>query len=182
LIVLDENGLAIDTIYTDETGKFQYEKLKGELNYTFKPLNEKSFDADDLVLLTDNVVMEEDVTIKEDPESVSQEGYSLSNSIYFNFNEVFLTKGDYAALDKIIENKEKIREVILEGHTDNLGSEETNMKVAKLRIESAANYLIKRGLDKNIIKRIPFGERKPIEDNSTKEGRAKNRRVVSFCN
>ena len=108
----------------------------------------------------------------------SAETFALSNVIYFNFDEFVLTPDDYVILDEIVRNKEKIKELVIEGHTDSLGTIETNMNFYKLRIESTVNYLVKKGVNPKIIKRIPLGEKQPAQDNATEEGRAKNRRVV----
>jgi outer membrane protein OmpA-like peptidoglycan-associated protein len=63
------------------------------------------------------------------------------------------------------------------GHTDNVGSEESNMKLSKDRAEAVAKYLKGKGLDSSRFIVEWFGETSPIADNSTPEGRQKNRRV-----
>ena len=63
------------------------------------------------------------------------------------------------------------------GHTDNKGDEQDNLVLSKKRAEAVKAYLISKGVkaDKLIVEF--FGETKPIADNSTSEGRQKNRRV-----
>ena len=201
LVVLNEKGLPIDTIYTDENGRFVYDKDEGENNVTVKLLNDKDRDVVDVLMVVNSAQesvgkeqeqadlastmdkgkqtdSENDVVF---PKS-SNEAFLLTNAIYFNFNEAVLTADDYAVLDEIGKNIGSIKEVVLEGHTDSIGSKVTNMTISKMRVESAANYLIKNGLDSNIIKRVAVGESQPVEDNATDAGRAKNRRVVYICN
>lgn len=188
LVVLDANGFPVDTIYTDESGRFMYKKLKGETNYTLKLLNDNDLIADDLVLVLDE---EKEEIAQETPEVVVTPKKKLTpkgtnivakQTIYFNFNEFTLSQDDYVELDKVIANKSKIKEIVLEGHTDSIGSVKNNLKVASLRVDSAANYLVKNGIEPKIIKRVPVGEEQPVADNSTVSGRSKNRRVTIICN
>ena len=67
--------------------------------------------------------------------------------------------------------------VIVVGHTDNVGSTESNQKLSLRRAEAAKNYLVKKGIDPNRIYTEGKGETQPVADNRTAEGRAKNRRV-----
>jgi type IX secretion system PorP/SprF family membrane protein len=67
--------------------------------------------------------------------------------------------------------------LLLSGHTDNVGDDDANMILSKNRAEAVKNYFISKGIAENRIKVNYFGETKPIADNSTPEGRQKNRRV-----
>jgi type IX secretion system PorP/SprF family membrane protein len=67
--------------------------------------------------------------------------------------------------------------LVLEGHTDNLGDEDANLLLSKNRVEAVKSYLISKGISESRIKVNYFGETKPIADNNTTEGRQKNRRV-----
>jgi outer membrane protein OmpA-like peptidoglycan-associated protein len=65
------------------------------------------------------------------------------------------------------------------GHTDNVGSPETNVKLSKERAESVRQYLLQTyGLPQNMVVAQGYGESQPIASNDTPEGRDKNRRVV----
>ena len=67
----------------------------------------------------------------------------------------------------------------IEGHTDNIGSEDYNEHLGELRAEAVRNYLAeKAGIPLHVMNVISFGETKPVAANNTAEGRAKNRRVV----
>jgi len=67
----------------------------------------------------------------------------------------------------------------IEGHTDNIGSEDYNEHLGELRAEAVRNYLAeKAGIPLHIMNVISFGESKPVAENNTREGRSKNRRVV----
>jgi len=70
-----------------------------------------------------------------------------------------------------------IRRIRIEGHTDDHGSDESNLNLSQSRCESVRDYIIKRGVDAVMLDAIGYGETKPIASNQTIEGRAKNRRV-----
>ena len=67
--------------------------------------------------------------------------------------------------------------IIITGYTDNTGAPDYNTKLSQQRAEAVRAYLISIGVDPNKIVATGAGDTKPIADNSTKEGRAKNRRV-----
>jgi outer membrane protein OmpA-like peptidoglycan-associated protein len=67
--------------------------------------------------------------------------------------------------------------VIIEGHTDNVGSAQKNKTLSEQRANKVLDYLVGRGVDKKRLKAIGYGLTKPVEKNDTEEGRAKNRRV-----
>jgi outer membrane protein OmpA-like peptidoglycan-associated protein len=68
-------------------------------------------------------------------------------------------------------------ELVVEGHTDNVGSEELNQKLSENRAETVRAYLIQQGLAEASVASRGFGETTPVADNSTTEGRQRNRRV-----
>lgn len=100
-------------------------------------------------------------------------------ALNFDFDKSFV-KPQY---DEMLTNlKEFIikndYEVTIVGHTDYIASNAYNMKLSKRRAEAVKAKLIELGLEANrIVETIARGEEEPIADNSTTEGRAKNRRV-----
>jgi OOP family OmpA-OmpF porin len=68
--------------------------------------------------------------------------------------------------------------VVIEGHTDNVGKEATNVKLSTKRAESVRNELIKKfGVAEKRVSAKGYGSSRPIADNATPEGRQKNRRI-----
>lgn len=67
--------------------------------------------------------------------------------------------------------------VSIEGHTDNTGSEEFNMKLSEQRATNVMNFLVEQGIKADRLTAKGYGMTMPVADNSTKEGRQKNRRV-----
>ena len=67
--------------------------------------------------------------------------------------------------------------IIAVGHTDNVGSDVYNQKLSVKRAESVKAYLVSKGIEKNRIYTEGKGEKQPVADNKTNEGRGKNRRV-----
>ena len=65
----------------------------------------------------------------------------------------------------------------IEGHTDNVGSEDGNLKMSKMRAESVLNYFVSRGIPQIRFEVVGIGSKQPVADNATPEGKAKNRRV-----
>lgn len=67
---------------------------------------------------------------------------------------------------------------LIAGHTDSTGSEDYNYELGTKRAQSVARYLItKKGIDPTRVITVSYGESNPVEDNKTRQGRAKNRRV-----
>lgn len=67
--------------------------------------------------------------------------------------------------------------LIIGGHTDNVGSDETNMTLSKNRADAVANYLITKGINPLRISSSGYGESTPVDTNDTAAGRTRNRRV-----
>lgn len=67
--------------------------------------------------------------------------------------------------------------VMVEGHTDSVGSSGTNLRLSQRRADSVRAYLVAQGVDPDRLSAVGFGEEKPIDSNRTKRGREINRRV-----
>jgi OmpA-OmpF porin, OOP family len=75
-------------------------------------------------------------------------------------------------------NKVKTAFLVIESHTDSIGTYDENLKLSKRRANNIAQQLISMGMDSNRIKVMAYGERKPITSNILKEGRDLNRRII----
>lgn len=67
--------------------------------------------------------------------------------------------------------------LVIEGHTDNVGTAQDNKALSVKRAQAVMNYLIKQGVDPAKLQAVGMGAEKPIADNSTPEGQFKNRRI-----
>jgi len=108
-------------------------------------------------------------------------GTILSMSdILFEFGKADLKpelRENLSAIGAILQSLLTNSNIIIEGHTDNVGSAATNKKLSEQRANAVMQYLIERGIDKKRLKSVGYGLEKPVADNKTEEGRAKNRRV-----
>jgi len=98
---------------------------------------------------------------------------------FFDFDKSVLKPEGRAKLDDLVN---KIRGINLEviiavGHTDSIGTDAYNQKLSVRRAEAVKAYLVSKGIERNRVYTEGKGEKQPIADNRTKEGRAKNRRV-----
>ncbi len=75
-----------------------------------------------------------------------------------------------------LENNPEI-EIEIQGHTDNVGAAETNLKLSQERAAAVKTYLVNKGVSASRITTKGFGEQKPVASNDTPEGRQKNRRI-----
>jgi OmpA-OmpF porin, OOP family len=78
--------------------------------------------------------------------------------------------------DTLKEHPE-IRRVRVEGHTDATGSPEYNKELSQRRAEAVSNWLVQHGVDRNRLQSVGVGQDRPIDTNSTEDGRRNNRRV-----
>ncbi len=116
------------------------------------------------------------------PEPV-QKAVSISSVLgqaTFDVGSARLNAKGRAAIDEVIEQLrgfDRVKSIIITGHTDSTGSAAANQKLSERRAAAVRDYMISRGVNPALLTAIGAGEDQPIADNSTKEGRAMNRRV-----
>ena len=110
---------------------------------------------------------------------VVAEKVTYAADAFFDFNKSVLKPEGKAKLDDLVSKVKGINlEVIIAvGHTDSVGSDAYNQKLSVRRSESVKAYLVSSGIEKNRVYTEGKGEKQPVADNKTAEGRAKNRRV-----
>jgi outer membrane protein OmpA-like peptidoglycan-associated protein len=98
---------------------------------------------------------------------------------YFGFDRFELNEEELLRLKAFAQKVKSYKGVIvIEGHTDSKGAAKYNQQLSLKRANAVAQLLINAGFDPQTIKVIGQGETQPIADNTTPQGRAKNRRVV----
>ncbi|HMK48634.1 MAG TPA: OmpA family protein [Thermodesulfovibrionales bacterium] len=100
--------------------------------------------------------------------------------VNFAFNKANITKRDRAELQRAINFVSKYpgAQITVEGHTDDIGTEEYNQRLSEARAAAVKEYLVKEGgIDGSKISTVGYGELKPVALNDTPEGRAANRRA-----
>jgi len=99
--------------------------------------------------------------------------------VEFELNSDVLTPKGIALLDEILVALEKFPNVPIEisGHADSQGDAAANLDLSKRRAQTVLDYLVAHGEDTNRFAVVGYGETRPIADNSTAEGRARNRRI-----
>jgi OOP family OmpA-OmpF porin len=110
---------------------------------------------------------------------ITNEVSSKSYQIQFETGSAVIKPESYKLLDEILQSSVVAEglKVGVYGHTDNVGGAQSNLKLSEDRANSVKSYLLSKGLAAERIESKGFGPDKPIADNTTAAGRAKNRRV-----
>lgn len=110
------------------------------------------------------------------------ERVSMSADALFDFDKSTIKPDGRAHLDEIVHRLNlrgaELGIIVSTGHTDSTGSDAYNMKLSDRRAEAVKDYLVSQGVDTNRIRTEGMGERQPVADNVTSDGRAENRHVV----
>ena len=109
-----------------------------------------------------------------------EEGKAIRlNNIFFDVGKAELRPESFPELDRMVTvfNENPKMTISLDGHTDNTGSNELNLKLSQDRADSVREYFIGKGIEPDRIASKGYGETKPVAPNDTDEGRQKNRRV-----
>ncbi len=102
--------------------------------------------------------------------------------IRFEFDKDAITPESHETLDliaRLMLGDSRLKLMIF-AHTDNVGSDEYNLDLSQRRAKSVSDYLASKGVHPPSIRFRGYGASKPIADNATDEGRAKNRRVEFY--
>jgi OOP family OmpA-OmpF porin len=112
------------------------------------------------------------------PVAVSEK-VTFAADAFFDFDKSNLKPEAQAKLDDLVGKTKGIslEVIIATGHTDAVGSDGSNQKLSVNRSEAVKSYLVGKGIEKNRVYTEGKGEKQPVADNKTAEGRAKNRRV-----
>lgn len=118
-------------------------------------------------------------TIVRDIELTSMGGTIVLNHLIFAQGKAVIDPKSFPELDEVVAMlKENSRmEIQLEGHTDNRGNAEANLKLSQSRVDAVKKYMASKGIGKDRVKTKAFGGSKPVATEDTEEARAKNRRV-----
>ncbi|MCX7548505.1 OmpA family protein [Xanthomarina sp. F1114] len=105
--------------------------------------------------------------------------FDENSGVYFATDKFNINSASQTTLNKLANVFKEYPDtnILVVGHTDSVGAEAYNMTLSKRRAYSVTNYLISSGVSNGRLTTNWFGETQPMHDNSTAEGRAKNRRV-----
>jgi len=103
----------------------------------------------------------------------------IASKIFFETNSDKLKVASLAQLDElaVILKRYEAANLLIEGHADSQGDDAFNLTLSQKRTESVKTYLMEKGIMESRLTGTGYGESRPIADNNTALGRAKNRRV-----
>ena len=107
------------------------------------------------------------------------EKVTFAADVLFDFDKAVIKPEGKTKLDDLATKVKGINlEVVIAiGHADSIGSDEYNQKLSVRRAEAVKAYLVSKGIEPNRVYTEGKGEKQPVADNRTRDGRAKNRRV-----
>jgi outer membrane protein OmpA-like peptidoglycan-associated protein/tetratricopeptide (TPR) repeat protein len=167
----------ISKVQTDEQGNYLITLPVGK-NYVFN-VNRKGY-----LFYSDNFLLSQYA-----PDSVYEKNIPLQpielnasivlNNIFFDVNKFELKPESQIELDKIVQllNDNPTLKIQISGHTDNQGKPSANLTLSNNRAKTVVSYLINKRITPQRLSFKGFGETKPVSDNKTDAGRAKNRRT-----
>ena len=110
-------------------------------------------------------------------------GFDVSDgfkyTIHFDFNSSIVRQESMIRIDELAELMERYPKLRLEiqGHTDNIGGEDFNLKLSDARAKSVMQELVKRGIEEKRLRGRGFGMTQPVAPNDSERNRALNRRT-----
>jgi outer membrane protein OmpA-like peptidoglycan-associated protein len=167
----------ITKVQTDELGNYLITLPLGK-DYAFN-VNRKGY-----LFFSDNFSMSNKA-----PDSTYEKNIPLQpieanasivlKNIFFDVNKFELKPQSQVELDKVVQllNENPTLKIEIGGHTDNVGKPADNMVLSNNRAKAVVTYLVSKNIPANRLIAKGYGETKPIDDNKTEPGRAKNRRT-----
>ncbi|MBI4890109.1 MAG: OmpA family protein [Acidobacteria bacterium] len=130
------------------------------------------------VWVVEREAMKQDITVNQLQEKLEKDGFI---TLYINFEtaSAAIRPDSMPQLEQVAQMMKSAAGIRLEvaGHTDNVGSPESNLKLSDARAKSVSAALVKMGVSADRLMAKGYGQTVPVADNRTEEGRAKNRRV-----
>jgi len=168
-VVFDDGGFGIfhgTTLMIPQPGK--------EIWVHVKAIADKRFE----LTIVEKEEMTQDVIANPMLDKIRESG---KVTLYINFDTASakIKPDSNATIEEIVEmlNADKTLNISIEGHTDSTGDPAGNQRLSEMRAKSVMSALIEKGIKASRLTSKGFGRTKPVADNKTEEGRAKNRRV-----
>lgn len=122
--------------------------------------------------------MVQDITASDILDALNSQGF-IALDIHFDTNQATIKPESKPIVDQIaalLQDNPSLK-VSIEGHTDNTGTPQSNKTLSQKRAEAVVSAMVQHSIDANRLSAVGWGQEKPVADNRTEEGRAKNRRV-----
>jgi OOP family OmpA-OmpF porin len=134
--------------------------------------------SDILLYILEMEPMKQEIVASEMLDALNKDGFIALN-ILFDTGKSTIKPESLLIIQQIYElmNLDGTLKIGIEGHTDNVGDVASNKKLSNDRAKSVMDALIAKGVDKARLSSAGWGQEKPVADNRTEEGKAKNRRV-----
>ena len=127
----------------------------------------------DVVLVMKPAPEKSVVTLREDK-------IEIQEKIYFETGKATILPKSYDVLDQVaavMTENPQIKQIQIEGHTDDRGSDELNLELSQGRADSVRDYLVEAGIGRERLRSKGFGETRPVLPNTSQRNRSFNRRV-----
>lgn len=191
--LIGANGDLIEETTTSTAGTFQFRVYEGE-NYTLVGEKEdyfttrgeftmigKSIPQEELVKMVTNKTFETKLTL----ETLELEKIIVLENIFYDLDKWDIREDAALELDKLVNVLNDNPEISIElsSHTDSIGSDDYNIRLSQRRAQSAVDYIVNTGIERNRLVAKGYGESRPIARNTNPdgtdnpEGRQKNRRT-----
>ena len=171
------NHQLLSRVQTDETGNYLITLPVGK-DYAFN-VSRKGY-----LLFSDNFPLSAnapDSTYHIDipMQPLEPEAVVVLKNIFFDVNQFVLKPESFVELDNILEllKENPALKIRIDGHTDNTGKPEDNLKLSNSRANAVIQYLKAKGVDPKRLAARGYGSTQPVADNATEAGRARNRRT-----
>jgi outer membrane protein OmpA-like peptidoglycan-associated protein len=128
--------------------------------------------------IVEQKAMEQEITANDMWQALQKDGFM---SLYINFdtNKATIKPESAGIIDQIVElmKSQPSLKLSIEGHTDSQGTPESNKTLSLNRAQAVIKTVSEKGISASRMSAVGWGQEKPVADNRTEEGRAKNRRV-----
>lgn len=167
---------------TDASGHFELKATEGQ--YSLVVDKEGFLKKSRELALKGGATFSTDILIRPRPQQtlveVKGDRILVKEKVHFVSGEARLEPDAAALLDQVVDlmvNSKQIKKVRIEGHTDNVGGDDTNQRLSQDRAQAVLRYLVDQGIDEKRLEAVGYGSSRPIAPNLTRRGREQNRRV-----
>ncbi len=168
--LLDEKGIKLKEMMTEDDGSFVFEDLEGNTKYTLKTVKGQFFDGERPIATVDNERVNVDISMKRLKDMIAvEEGIKKlkTEMIYFEFDKSNVRPDAAKELDKLVSVMKEYpgMAIKIESHTDSRGSRAYNEYLSDKRAKSTRDYIISRGIDESRIESaIGYGESRLLNE------------------